>query len=281
MSRNFGKASLRGSVLTALVLAVGACAPTMPDSGAGPSTRDLRQAQREAVSAVTPATGRSYATDLPGVDPAGPAISTSELSAAGIPVAQGSAPQPLPAASGSAAVPPVPGSGAIRISDEQDFDAVSSRESIETDKARLERNRAAYQEVAATELPSRPGQSNTRVIDFALATSNPVGQAVHKRPAKQNMDKFYRACAKYPSQDVAQDEFLRSGGPQKDSKGVDPDGDGFACYWDPTPFRLAKQGAVGAPVAREVLPGQLEAGALGAAGGVMERTSTYDATPLQ
>lgn len=266
-----------GSVLAGLVLGLAACAPSIPDSS-GPSTRDLRAAQRSAVSAVTPATGLSYATDLPATTVQEQAISTSELAAAGIPVSGAAA---APVASAVAPAPaPVPGSGGIRISDEQDFDAVASRESIETDKERLERNRAAYQEVAAAPLPTRSGQSNTRVIDFALATSNPVGQAVYKRPAKQNMDKFYRACAKYPSQDVAQDDFLKSGGPARDSKGVDPDGDGFACYWDPTPFRLAKQGAVGAPVAREVLPGQLEAGALGQ-NGIAVRTSNLDATPLQ
>jgi len=27
------------------------------------------------------------------------------------------------------------------------------------------------------------------------------------------------------------------GGPKMDPKGIDPDGDGFACYWDPKPFR--------------------------------------------
>ena len=27
------------------------------------------------------------------------------------------------------------------------------------------------------------------------------------------------------------------GGPKVDPKGIDPDGDGFACYWDPKPFR--------------------------------------------
>jgi hypothetical protein len=36
---------------------------------------------------------------------------------------------------------------------------------------------------------------------------------------------------------------------------MDPDGDGFACFWDPTPFRNARLGAVAAPIAREVLPG--------------------------
>ena len=49
------------------------------------------------------------------------------------------------------------------------------------------------------------------------------------------------ACGKFASPDLAQMDFLQSGGPERDRKGLDPDGDGFACAWDPTPFRLATQ----------------------------------------
>ena len=38
--------------------------------------------------------------------------------------------------------------------------------------------------------------------------------------------------------DQAQQDFLAKGGPERDRMGVDPDGDGFACAWDPRPFRL-------------------------------------------
>ena len=33
---------------------------------------------------------------------------------------------------------------------------------------------------------------------------------------------------------------LERGGPQRDRLGVDPDGDGFACSWNPTPFRAVQ-----------------------------------------
>ena len=49
-----------------------------------------------------------------------------------------------------------------------------------------------------------------------------------------------KACARYPSPEAAQQAFLSSGGPKRDPKNLDPDGDGFACYWDPTPFQQAK-----------------------------------------
>ena len=46
------------------------------------------------------------------------------------------------------------------------------------------------------------------------------------------------ACARYGSPDLAQQAFLAAGGPDRDRRGLDPDGDGFACAWDPRPFRL-------------------------------------------
>ena len=48
-----------------------------------------------------------------------------------------------------------------------------------------------------------------------------------------------RGCAVYRSPDQAQIDFRASGGPQRDRKGLDPDGDGYACAWDPAPFRAA------------------------------------------
>jgi hypothetical protein len=37
--------------------------------------------------------------------------------------------------------------------------------------------------------------------------------------------------------DQAQSDFILAGGPQKDRKGMDPDGDGYACGWDPAVYR--------------------------------------------
>lgn len=46
-----------------------------------------------------------------------------------------------------------------------------------------------------------------------------------------------RACRSYASADVAQSAFLAAGGPVIDPRGLDPDGDGFVCGWDPRPLR--------------------------------------------
>lgn len=135
-------------------------------------------------------------------------------------------------------------SSPIGISDEQNFEAVSSRETIESDAERLARQRAQYQQIEPTALPSRSGGSTKAVsiVSFALNTTNSVGQQLYERPRNPSMSKFQRACGKYTSSDQAQIEFLNNGGPEKDRRGVDPDGDGFACYWDPSPFRAARGG---------------------------------------
>ncbi|MCB2125409.1 MAG: hypothetical protein H6897_03230 [Rhodobacteraceae bacterium] len=127
------------------------------------------------------------------------------------------------------------------ISDENDFTAVSSRESIESDKARIAQNRAAYQQVQPTELPERSPEAAKAVdlVQYALKAPNRLGEAVYPR-SRIALSSSEKACARYPSPEAAQQAFLSSGGPKRDPKNLDPDGDGFACYWDPTPFQQAK-----------------------------------------
>lgn len=122
------------------------------------------------------------------------------------------------------------------ISDEQDFSAVAARETIESDAQRLARNRAQYEVIQPGALPERSGTAGANVVEFAMSTSHAPGSAVYQRSAigLSNPD---RACARYPSSDLAQQAFLEAGGPDRDRKGLDPDGDGYACSWDPRPFR--------------------------------------------
>lgn len=128
------------------------------------------------------------------------------------------------------------------ISDEQDFAAVSGRESIESDADRLARNRELYQVVQPTALPERSGQTGPNIVAYALATSHPRGTQMHSRNGRLNVERFNRVCASYGSDDQAQQAFLSNGGPERDRKGVDPDGDGYACFWNPAPFRTARGG---------------------------------------
>ena len=127
------------------------------------------------------------------------------------------------------------------ISDEQDFDAVSSRETIESDRDRLLRQRAALRVVEPEELPVRPDESEPNIVAYALSAPNEVGEPVYSRSGEFNEARYNRACTRYGWTDRAQAAFLESGGPERDWKGLDPDGDGFACNWDPSPFRIARQ----------------------------------------
>ncbi len=129
--------------------------------------------------------------------------------------------------------------GSSRLSDEQNFDAVAARESIESDRERLERQRAQYVFIEPTTLPERSGAEGPNVIQYALSTRNIPGQQVHRRMNPFRYSRWEENCAQFATQDQAQIEFLRRGGPERDPANLDPDGDGFACWWDPRPFRAA------------------------------------------
>ena len=62
-----------------------------------------------------------------------------------------------------------------RLSDENDFDAVSERQSIESDAERIEKNRALYVLIEPTSLPRRPGSQIPSIVEYAIKTTNPVG----------------------------------------------------------------------------------------------------------
>jgi len=146
-----------------------------------------------------------------------------------------------PSAVAQANATPLPrtASGAV-MSDENNFDAVAARETIASDKARIEANRAAYQQVQPGALPARSGDTGPNLAAYALQASNRLGEPVWKRGGLSLVN-HDRACAKFASLDQAQIAFLTKGGPQRDPGNLDPDGDGFACFWDPTPFQTARQ----------------------------------------
>lgn len=246
-----------------LLIGVAACAPAIPDSGAIPNYGDYPtgQAQREAeltgstvalpasnrfdpasaAAAIDRAEGMTTTPGAPMVVPgsAQPLTVNTPLSAAPAASAgtlaanrpRGNAPSNIQVESGEMAA--VGG-----ISDEQDFNAVASRESIESDKERIARNAAAYQVIEPTAVPERPSSTGPNIVQFALTTSNAVGEPMYSRSAVR-LSSPEAACRRYASADVAQEAFLAAGGPNRDSKGLDPDGDGFACDWDPQPFRAA------------------------------------------
>ena len=232
---------------------VAACAQPIPDSNpqAGVGFRDydayiVERKRREA---------ELQAMRQPPV-PEGPAIASETMTALAIdrPVAGtapvdsslGTNPEALagtaPVQTASLDNTAIPQSDNPNISDEQDFAAVSSRESIESDADRLARNRDQYQVVQPSALPQRTGGSSPNIVAYALQTTHPLGTPMHRRSGRANIDRFSRVCSGYGSNDQAQQAFLANGGPERDRKGMDPDGDGYACFWDPSPFRRARGG---------------------------------------
>ncbi len=127
------------------------------------------------------------------------------------------------------------------ISNENNFDAVGNARSIQDDAELIAQNRAQYQVVQPGALPERSGNTGPNIVQYALETSHPKGQQLYTRVGINKQAKFQRNCAKYNSADQAQTDFLAQGGPRRDRMGLDPDGDGYACAWDPRPFRAAVQ----------------------------------------
>ena len=235
----------------AAALALVACAPPPPVSnprGVGfddYAEYQLRQARAEAGVAPQPTV-----VQPPAAAPLqGGAIPAGELAAAGIGQAAPQAPVGAPLATAAGTAPAAPASNGAALSDEQDFGAVAARETIESDAERLARLAAEREEVAPTALPPRAGSEGPNIVAFALATTHAKGTPVYRRSGLSGQRRFQRNCAKYVSADDAQRDFLARGGPERDRLGIDPDGDGFACGWDPAPFRLVRQGAAVPPAA--------------------------------
>ncbi len=228
-------APLAGLTLAALA----ACSPEVPDSGVHAAHN---AASRPAPATLPPRSAADTAAAVLGVaPPSGPpsAPAATPGAPATQPAATGAS---LSAMSDNAATAGI-ASAPAPLSDEQDFGAVTARETIASDAARLANNRAQYVTIGPTDLPPRPDGSGPSIVAYALATTNAPGEALYRRSGIAAQTRFERSCAKYASPDQAQEAFLDAGGPKRDFAGMDPDGDGFACFWDPRPFRAARGGA--------------------------------------
>lgn len=250
------------------LVALAACQPAIPDSAAGvgfdnihnsPEARAKRDA---ALSGDALPSAQSVSSET---IPAAPSVAAAPLSAttptattaaAAVPAAASSeaadiaretqsalnaastnsGQQPLDASPSNPAPQVFSNPG---ISDENDFDAVEDRRTIEDDAQRRAKNQSQYTVVEATAVPTRSGSTGPNIVAFALSTSNPVGTKQYNRIGLKSAARYDAACAKYASADQAQIAFLEKGGPKKDRLGLDPDGDGFACDWDPSPYRKA------------------------------------------
>jgi hypothetical protein len=227
------------------LLALAACGPTIPESGpnsgAGVGFGDYSEYQaRQAARDAQLAGGNS------------PAAASQTQSDTDVLAAQTRAaldvdrdPAELAANSGQPIVQAGPGNPAPMIAEspgisvENSFEAVSARRSIEDDAERTAELREQYHIASVQALPGRPGDVGPNIVAYALASKHAPGTQVYRRGGLNTQAKHERACAAFSGPDMAQIAFLEKGGPERDRLGLDPDGDGFACGWDPRPFRKA------------------------------------------
>ncbi|MEM6619940.1 MAG: hypothetical protein AAF631_11655 [Pseudomonadota bacterium] len=132
---------------------------------------------------------------------------------------------PLPRA------PQEPPSRTAAISNTQDFGAIQQQETIASDAAKRERLRETYEVVAPEALPEAPAGPN--LAAYAISQKHAVGTRTYRR-----FNIGISNCGQYRGDpDKAQRAFLAAGGPERDRKRLDPDGDGFACDWNPDTYR--------------------------------------------
>ena len=74
------------------------------------------------------------------------------------------------------------------------------------------------------------------VAKYARDTIHKKGEKLFTRIGL-NIYNNWNQCSKFKTKDDAQRKFLKSGGPYSDKFNLDPDGDGFACDWDPEVYR--------------------------------------------
>ncbi|MFP7571590.1 hypothetical protein [Marivita sp. S2033] len=219
------------AVPTIALLALAGCTHQVPNSaqGVGFDNYDGYTQRREAVlegrapASVIAAPPTVTGAPLTGISPQDQA----RLANSGVAPLNASPSNPAPAIVENAA----------GISGENDFNAVSSSRTIESDAALIAQNRAQYQVIQPEALPTRPGTNTPNIVAYALQTTNPKGVSLYRRGGFASESRTQRNCAGFASADLAQEAFLAEGGPEKDRNKLDPDGDGFACGWDPAPFR--------------------------------------------
>ncbi|KIT17508.1 hypothetical protein [Jannaschia aquimarina] len=248
---------MRKIPLVCAVLAVAACAGPVPDSrpdfndpffdrGRGPLPQ-------QSSGVRLPDTIRPPSTPVPrdaaaldaradARDAAGLARETR--AALGRPADPIGAPAPLPTAATASLDPSLDRDNAS-ISTEQDFGAVSNARTIQEDAERLRQAQQQRLEVRPEDVQlERPGDTGPNLAAYALNRASAKGAAgTYRRSPFAGEAAAQRRCNRFRSADAAQTAFLERGGPERDRLGLDPDGDGNACAWDPAAFRRIVQGS--------------------------------------
>lgn len=246
------------TVLAGLFLS--GCGPQVPDSGTGVGFGDYEEYESERQARDAELSGSLPRPDEVSSEPlsaTGPDVfADSEAGAEGADDSDDSddiaaqARRALEETSGDSAgseetapeTPPRTVSGESGISEENDFGAVEAERTIESDAELIARNREQYRIIEPEDLPARPSDTGPNIVAYALETDHPRGTQLYRRGGLNSESRYQRNCAEYASSDQAQADFLERGGPRRDRLGLDPDGDGYACSWDPAPYRRASGG---------------------------------------
>ncbi len=132
------------------------------------------------------------------------------------------------------------------ISRTQDFKVVTEKETIASDAAKLAALKESYTVIEPEALPTRKG-SRVNLAAYALSQKHAVGTKKFRRFSLGST-----GCSRYRKDpDAAQIAFLEAGGPAKDRRRLDGDGDGFACDWNPETYRSLLQNVEATPVVSE------------------------------
>lgn len=243
---------MRKAAWSFAVLALAACQPAVPNSAAGVGFGDYasymknREAelrgQTAAPASAAPPPGGGYAAQPPGGGYGTAGYGATPVTAAGIaaqnPPAGGSA---LEAAASAAPQGSLGAEAlaALRATAPAGSTAPAAQQSIAAQAgAPLNAPLNAMSE-AAFDPAAVAGSAGPNLAAYALSAPNTLGQPYYKRGGIK-LSSSERACGKFVSPDLAQMKFLERGGPEKDPGNLDPDGDGFACAWDPRPFQAAR-----------------------------------------
>ena len=112
------------------------------------------------------------------------------------------------------------------------------------EQQKIDRDKAAafLLEVREKRIIIEPGEipdiiAIVNIAAYARSTDNPIGKRVYTRNYMRSSDEPNN-CSRFPIKDDAQRYFLANGGPELDPLKLDPDGDGYACFWNPEAFRL-------------------------------------------
>ena len=111
-----------------------------------------------------------------------------------------------------------------------------TQQNIEKEKAAKKLEDARKERIEIEVNNSLNFSDYVNVAKFARDTKNNKGEKIFTRLSFSIYDNW-NECSKFKTKDEAQRKFLKDGGPYKDRFNLDPDGDGFACDWDPEIYR--------------------------------------------